>query len=308
MKIRIGTRGSKLALWQANHVASLLAENGVETEIVTISTKGDKILNVSIAKIGSKGVFTEEIETALANGEIDIAVHSAKDMPSTLPPGFVLIAFTKRELPNDVLISHLPELDWKKSQDEIIVGTSSTRRKALLKHFYPHVKTVEIRGNLQTRIKKMQHGDCHALLLAYAGVNRMGYNHMIGHKFSLEQFVPAVGQGSIAIEIHQQLSEDKVDLVRKAVNDQTTEILLKAERSYLERLQGGCSIPAFALAELDADRLQLTAGIISLDGQKMIKLQQSDKLENALTLGARLGDTILSRGGAAILKEIKEKP
>lgn len=307
MKIRIGTRGSKLAMWQANFVAELLKSSGAETEIVAIKTTGDKVLDVSIAKIGSKGVFTEEIETALAAGDIDIAVHSAKDMPSELPPGFELIAFTKREPANDVLVSHLQNLDWNSSHQHIVIGTSSTRRKALLKHFYPHVKTTEIRGNLQTRIQKMKDGNCHALLLAYAGVHRMGYDDMIIHKFPLEEFVPAAGQGSIAVEVHRQLPVEKVNFVRKAINDDLTEKFLIAERGYLKKLQGGCSIPAFALAGYDEGQIQLTAGIISLDGNKLIKSIQRDKPENALTLGHELGETVLLKGGASILEEIKQK-
>ena len=307
MKIRIGTRGSKLAMWQAHHVADLLKKNGAETEIVAIKTTGDKVLDVSIAKIGSKGVFTEEIETALAAGEIDIAVHSAKDMPSDLPLDFELIAFTEREPANDVLVTHLQNLDWGQPYQDIMIGTSSTRRKALLKHFYPHLKTVEIRGNLQTRIQKMKDGACHALLLAYAGVHRMGYDNMITHKFPLEQFVPAAGQGSIAVEIHQRLDGDKAGFVRKAVNHDLTKTLLTAERSYLRKLQGGCSIPAFALAGYHGGQIQLTAGIISLDGQKLISSQHLDKPENAMALGSRVGETVLSKGGAAILDEIKEK-
>lgn len=306
MKIRIGTRGSRLAMWQANYVADLLKKNGAETEIVAIKTTGDKVLNVSIAKIGSKGVFTEEIEAALATGDIDIAVHSAKDMPSELPEGFELIAFSEREPAHDVLVSHLQNVDWSRPDEHVVVGTSSTRRKALLKHFYPHVKTAEIRGNLQTRIQKMKDGACHALLLAYAGVHRMGYHDMVIHKFPLEQFVPAVGQGSIAVEVHRQLPDDKTAFVRKAVNHKLTEILLTAERGYLKRLQGGCSIPVFALADYDNGQIQLEAGIISLDGQRLIKTQHRDKPENALTLGLEVAETVLSSGGAAILHEIKE--
>ena len=307
MKIRIGTRGSKLAMWQANYVASLLQQKGAETEIVAIKTTGDKILDVSIAKIGSKGVFTEEIEAALAAGDIDIAVHSAKDMPSALPEGFELTAFTEREPAHDVLVSHAHHPDWEQPGQNLVVGTSSTRRKALLKHFYPQIKTVEIRGNLQTRIQKMKNGACDALLLAYAGVHRMGYNEMVKHRFPLDQFIPAVGQGSIAVEVHRHLHADKVAFVRKAVNHELTEILLTAERGYLKKLQGGCSIPAFALAGYEGAQIHLAAGLISLDGQKLVKKQQQDIPENAHNLGLAVAEAVLSNGGAAILEEIKAK-
>src|SRR5687768_6275797 len=171
--IRIGTRGSKLALWQANHVAELIKPSGFRTEIIPIETKGDKILNVSIAKIGSKGVFTEEIEEKLLEGNIDIAVHSAKDLSSYIPDELELLAFTERETVNDVVIS--TDKKFKLENEGITIGTSSTRRVAFVKHFYPKANTVSIRGNLQTRIAKLQGGDCDALILAYAGVHRMGY-------------------------------------------------------------------------------------------------------------------------------------
>ena len=171
MNIRIGTRGSKLALWQAEYVKDKIVKAGHTAEIKIIQTKGDKILDVAISKIGSKGVFTEEIEAQLAVGNIDIAVHSAKDMQSELPNGFELIAFTEREKVNDVLVSHKAEIDINNKEKPIIIGTSSTRRIATLKHFYPHIKTDDIRGNIQPRIRKMEEGLCDAILLAYAGVH-----------------------------------------------------------------------------------------------------------------------------------------
>ena len=184
-KIKIGTRGSKLALWQAYHVRALLEKAGIEAEIVIIDTKGDQILDVSIAKIGSKGVFTQELEDQLLDGRIDIAVHSAKDMQSNLPEGFEIIAFTEREKENDVILSHKGTIEFADTTKPLLLGTSSTRRVATLRHFYPHVKTVEVRGNLQTRIRKMEEGLCDALLLAYAGVHRMGYDEMIVQELSL---------------------------------------------------------------------------------------------------------------------------
>src|SRR6478609_7957183 len=171
--IRIGTRGSKLALWQAEYVASLIKPSGFSTEIIPIDTRGDKILDVSIAKIGSKGVFTEEIEAKLLDGTIDIAVHSAKDLSSTLADELELIAFTEREIVNDVVVSYNKKFSLK--NDGINIGTSSTRRVAFTKHFFPQATTTSVRGNLQTRLAKLKNGDCDALILAYAGVHRMGY-------------------------------------------------------------------------------------------------------------------------------------
>ncbi|MGB3467092.1 MAG: hydroxymethylbilane synthase, partial [Cyclobacteriaceae bacterium] len=195
-KIRIGTRGSKLALWQAEYIADLLQSGGLDTEIVKIETKGDKILDVSISKIGSKGVFTEEIEQQLADGTIDIAVHSAKDLQSSLDEGFRIVAFTKREKVNDVLIGS-KAIDLSGHSGDVVIGTSSTRRVATFRHFYPQVHTKDVRGNLQTRIRKLEEGNYDALMLAYAGVKRMGYEDMILKTLSTDEFTPAVGQGSV---------------------------------------------------------------------------------------------------------------
>ena len=306
MKIIIGTRGSKLALWQAYFVQEKIQTAGHEAEIKVIETKGDKILDVAISKIGSKGVFTEEIEEQLANGSIDIAVHSAKDLQSSLDDGFEIIAFSEREKMNDVVVSHLENFDFGNKEKEWVIGTSSTRRIATLKHFHPHIKTVDIRGNLQTRIRKMEEGLCDGILLAYAGVHRMEYDEMIKYELPLDEFTPAVGQGSIAIEVHESLEESKKEIVRFAINHNHSETCLKAERAYLRYLDGGCSIPVFGLAKLNGiNNLQLEAGIISLDGQERISLKMSDTPENAEKLGTIMAKTILAKGGDKILKEIK---
>lgn len=306
MLIRIGTRGSKLALWQAYHVEERLNQAGIQTEIVTIETKGDKILNVSIAKIGSKGVFTEEIEEQLVDGRIDIAVHSAKDMQSTLPEGFELIAFMERERCNDVVVSRKGGLSVKNGE-AFLLGTSSTRRVATLKSLYPHIKTVPVRGNLQTRIRKMDEGACDALLLAYAGVHRMGYEDMIAEHLSLEEFTPAVGQGSVAIEVFENLAQDKKEAIRVALNHTDTETCLLAERAFLKTMDGGCSIPVFGLARLNGDQIDMQGGIISLDGKQVIRKSRSAARDEALTLGSELAEEVLNSGGATILESIKNQ-
>ncbi|MEM9328244.1 MAG: hydroxymethylbilane synthase [Bacteroidota bacterium] len=300
MQLKIGTRKSQLALWQARHVAQLLDHHGVETEIVGIETKGDKVLDVSIAKIGSKGVFTEELEDMLATGEVDIAVHSAKDLQSSLPGGFEIAAFTEREQVADVIVS-------KQSVDmaaPLRLGTSSTRRQALFKKYYPHIDTVPIRGNLQTRIAKMENGDCDALALAFAGVHRMGYEGLIKARLDTQQFVPPVGQGALAIEIHHTLTERKRAKLRQALNDPTTEQQLLAERAFLKKLDGGCSIPAFGLAQVNGEQITMTGGVISLDGARMVKHVATGS--EPQSLGIVVADYILSHGGDQILKEIKE--
>ena len=197
--IRIGTRGSQLALWQAYYVQEILERGGHSTQIVRIDTKGDQILDRALAKIGSKGVFTQELEDQLRDGRIDVAVHSAKDLQSDLSPDLELIAFTERELVNDVLVSHNTNLSLD-SGAPFVVGTSSTRRSAILRHFYPHIKIVDMRGNLQTRLRKLEDNHCDALLLAYAGVHRMKYDALIAQVLPIDTFTPAVGQGTVAIE------------------------------------------------------------------------------------------------------------
>jgi hydroxymethylbilane synthase len=303
--IKIGTRGSKLALWQAYHVEDLLNKAGLKSEIVIIDTKGDQLLNVSIAKIGSKGVFTQELEDQLEDRRIDIAVHSAKDMQSTLPDGFEIIAFTKREKVNDVMLSPDRSLSLHQDKRSILIGTSSTRRVATLKHFYPHAKTVEIRGNLQTRIRKMEEGHCDAILLAFAGVHRMGYDEMIVEELRLDEFTPAVGQGSIAIEIASKLDEALKSSIEIACNHPDTSILLRAERKYLSILDGGCSIPVFALGTLQQGKLKLSGGIVSLDGRERISIQVEGDPLTPEDLGRQLADEVFAAGGKEILDQIK---
>lgn len=304
-RIRIGTRGSKLALYQANHVAGLLKLKGLDSEIVPIETKGDRILDVSISKIGSKGVFTEEIEQQLDAGAIDIAVHSAKDMQSVLPDGFELIAFTEREKVNDIILSHSEYIDYENPQVPLILGTSASRRVATLKHFYPHIQTVEVRGNLQTRIAKMETGICHALLLAYAGAHRMEYDHLIRHELPLDKFTPAVGQGTITVESHISLDPEIRQLVIEAAHHVDTGYRLEAERSYLRVLEGGCSIPVFALATVEGSLLDIRGGIVSLDGNDRITHRVSGNVTEAVELGQQLAHKVLKSGGESILKDIK---
>jgi hydroxymethylbilane synthase len=306
-QIKIGTRGSKLALWQAYYVEKLLQDAGMETKIVTIDTKGDQILDVSISKIGSKGVFTQELEDQLNDGRIDIAVHSAKDMQSCLPEGFEIIAFTIREKENDVLVSHDKSLSLKDSSRSIVLGTSSTRRVATLKHFYPHVKTVDVRGNLQTRIRKMEERGFDGLLLAYAGAHRMGYDELIVGELDLNEFTPAVGQGSIAIEVATGLEMKLKIKITAACNDYSTGQKLSAERAYLRVLEGGCSIPIFALASLDGDSLHLKGGILTLDGKERISLQVSGSISEPELVGEELAAKVLAAGGDRILVDIKKQ-
>ncbi|MEQ9424374.1 MAG: hydroxymethylbilane synthase [Cyclobacteriaceae bacterium] len=302
--ITIGTRGSKLAMWQAESIADQLEQAGMQTKIIPMETRGDKVLDVSISKIGSKGVFTEELEDKLRAGEIDIAVHSAKDLQSNLADDLEIIAFGKREKANDVLVSNVSGLTL--NSEKIKVGTSSTRRVATLRHHHPHVEVTDMRGNLQTRVAKMERGDCDALILAFAGVHRMGMSHLIQSELALHEFVPAVGQGSIAIEAAKNLVALKRDAIRDAINDTETEICLTAERSFLKKLEGGCSIPVYAHAILEASQITMKCGIISLDGQDKIEKTGAANSEKAIQLGEQLAYDILNQGGDKILYEIRE--
>jgi hydroxymethylbilane synthase len=286
-------------------VQDLLKAIDIDSEIVAVETKGDKILDVSISKIGSKGVFTEEIEAMLASGEVDIAVHSAKDMQSTLPEGFELIAFGEREKVNDVLVSHNTDLNIER--DTLTIGTSSTRRIAFLNKFYPHLKTTAVRGNLQTRIRKMEEGVCDALLLAYAGAHRMSYDTMIVHEFDAASFIPAVGQGSIAIEIHESCDKKLAEKVGQAVNHEVSEITLRAERAYLKAMNGGCSIPVFGLAKIEGDKVILNGGIISLDGQNTVAHRTTSSIKSPEIAGKALGKYVLENGGREILEAIRKE-
>jgi hydroxymethylbilane synthase len=306
MHIKIGTRASRLALWQAEYIQRLLQNGGLTSELVLIETKGDQILDRSLAKIGSKGVFTQELEDQLRSGSIDIAVHSAKDLQSSLPSDLSIIAFTEREQANDVLVSRNKSLSLTSGQ-AFVIGTSSTRRVALLRHYAPHLKVVDMRGNLQTRLRKLDEGHCDALLLAYAGVHRMEYDDLIAEHLPLSEFTPAVGQGSVAIEAADSLPYDKLEAVRRLTNHEPTETCLKAERAYLRRLEGGCSIPVFALAAWAGEEVSLTGGIISLDGQQMLRETFVGPPAEAEQLGNQLAEHVLAQGGEKILLSIREQ-
>ena len=302
-KIRIGTRGSQLALWQARAAESRLQQAGLETELVIINTKGDKVQDRALSQLGTKGVFTEELETGLLEGSIEIAVHSAKDMPSKLGTGLELVAFMEREQVHDVVLS----LNRNFSFDEpgIVVGTSSVRRRSMLRRKYPNLEMVEARGNLQTRIAKLHDGQFQAMLLAFAGVHRMEYEDYIVQHLSEDEFIPAVGQGSVAIETSIRLDSGLRETIRQALNHAPTETCLIAERAFLRTMEGGCSIPVFGLAKQAESGLTLTGGIVSLDGQTLVKETLTAPVADAEKLGEEMGRKVLSAGGAEILKEIK---
>ena len=306
--IRLATRGSRLALWQAEHVASLLNAAGFATEVVPMQTTGDAVQDRSLAKIGSKGVFTEELEQSLLRGETHLAVHSAKDVQSSIPRELELLAFLEREKVNDVVLSYNEHFSFDKPG--IVLGTSSTRRKAQLRRFYPNASTAEARGNLQTRLRKLEEGQFDALVLAFAGVHRMGYEHLVRHTLPATTFVPATGQGSIAIECAAVLNQDLKSRLKSALDHPNTHVCLLAERAFLHTMEGGCSIPSFALATLTTDGgLRLHGGLISLDGEEYVEeIQTADTASaaDARALGVAVADSVLACGGREILASIRE--
>lgn len=300
--IRIGTRDSKLALWQGHWVGKQLQKVGLAYELVAISSKGDQILDRSLAKIGSKGVFTEELEEMLRNGEIHIAQHSAKDLPSSLPQDLELIAFSEREKAHDVLLSIDPSFRIE-STEKYIIGTSSTRRRAFMSHFYPQHDLVDMRGNLQTRLDKLKNGACHAMLLAFAGVHRMEMEQFIVKHFPIQQLTPAVGQGSVAVQCASHLDNELKSLIREACNHIETEKCLLAERKMLAILDGGCSVPVYGHAWIENEEIYLKGGVLSLNGDQHI--QYEEKNTNALALGQRVAAALIEAGANEMLQKIK---
>ena len=305
--LKLITRKSPLALWQAEWVQQKLQAAGLLVEIIGIETTGDKRLEVTLSKIGDKGVFTQELEARLLTGDVHLAVHSAKDMPSRLPKGLEIVAFTEREEPMDVLVSPDPELRLSNVK---VLGTSSTRRVATLARYFEKIKTVSVRGNLQTRIRKMEEGACEGLILAYAGVHRMGFSEMIRERLPLSVFTPAVGQGSLAIEISSELDPEHKSKIRAALNHPSTELCLLAERAFLRQMDGGCSIPVFGYAHFTEDgNLLIQGGIVSLDGCEEVrkfKLKHCISSAEAIEAGKELAQQILNEGGREILQKIKQ--
>jgi len=306
--IKIGTRGSKLALWQAEHIAKTLKNGGIESEIVTIQTTGDKNLHKNLAKLGVKGVFTDEIEKQLRSGDIHIAVHSAKDIPSEIDADFELIAFYERERPNDVIVSYNKYFTLDDDSQKLVLGTSSSRRSAQIKRKHPKVKTVDVRGNLQTRMRKLDEGICDALVLAYAGVHRMEYSEYIVMELPLDDYTPAVGQGTLAIEASVNLDPTLKNKIRSLINHHETEVCILAERAFLKEMGGGCSMPIYGFATLkDENTLEMRSGIVLPNGKKDATAELTAPHNgNPKEVGQRLAEMLLhENGGAEILEEIK---
>jgi len=297
--LRIGSRGSQLALWQANHIKALLQQQGHEVEIEIIHTTGDKVTDVPLAKVGTKGMFTKEIEEALAEGRVDLAVHSLKDLPTELSPGFSIVAITKREDPHDVFCS--PKFQsLEKLPQGARVGTSSLRRQAQLKAVRPDLETHPLRGNVDTRLRKLEAGEYDAIILAAAGVHRLGKTSAVRQNIPAEIMCPAAGQGALAIEIRagDRTIAKHLDFLDNADARVTT----TCERALLNKLGGGCQVPIGALAEMREGQLHLEAIVARPDGTKV--LRESRGGDDPVKLGEEVGESLLQKGGAEILEEV----
>jgi hydroxymethylbilane synthase len=303
--IKIGTRKSLLALTQSNWIKKQIEEKypDVTVELVKIVTKGDKILDVPLAKVGGKGLFVKEIEDAMLNGEADIAVHSMKDVPSELPEGLHLGIITKRENPFDAFISKKYSSIAELPQGAII-GTSSLRRRSQLARMRPDLTIVDLRGNLDTRLRKLDEGQFDAIILAAAGLNRLGLADRAASYFTKNEMLPAVAQGAVGIELR---TADKDLLAGLCFLDHhETSITVRAERAFLKRLEGGCQVPIGGFAELEGDKLAMDGLIVSLDGTQFIRESMEDSASDPERLGNALAEKLLSMGGQKILAEVYE--
>ena len=303
-KLRIGSRGSQLALWQANHISALLRARGHEVEIEIIHTTGDKITDVPLAMVGTKGglgkgIFTKEIEEALAAGRVDLAVHSLKDLPTELPPGFEIAAITERQDPRDAFCSrHYAKIEDLPQGGR--VGTSSLRRQAQLKAIRPDLDIHPLRGNVDTRLRKLEQGEYAAIILASAGLKRLGKTELIKQIIPAEIMCPAAGQGALGIEIRAGDAATRDRL--KFLDDPATRAATTCERALLNSLGGGCQVPIGAFAEMHNGKLHLESIVADPDGSKL--LRDSRDGDDPEQLGNAAGAALLARGGDAILEAV----
>ncbi|MBI5875232.1 MAG: hydroxymethylbilane synthase [Deltaproteobacteria bacterium] len=326
-KLKLGTRASQLALWQAEWVKSEIEKRypGTEVELVKIKTTGDKILDVPLAKVGGKGLFVKEIEEALLDKRIDIAVHSMKDVPTDFPKGLHLVAITEREDPRDAFISQIQNSKFKVQSFKDLphgasIGTSSLRRSSQLLNLRTDLKIVQLRGNLNTRLKKLDEGQYDAIILAAAGVKRLGWVDRITEYLSPEVSLPAIGQGALGIET--RVDDKEINKLVAFFDHPATSTAVRAERALLKRLEGGCQVPIAAYGTVVADssvslnaptghptegwvgQLHLVGLVASTDGKKIIKDSVSGQIDKAEDLGIELAEKLLKMGAWDILKEV----
>ena len=302
--LRIGTRASQLALWQANWVKSELEKRhpGLQVSLTKIKTQGDKILDVPLALVGGKGLFVKEIEEAMLRGEVDVAVHSMKDVPTVFPEGLALRCITEREDPRDILILKPGFKTFHELPQGARIGTSSLRRKAQLLHLRPDFQMIDIRGNVETRIRKLTDEDLDAVVLAAAGMNRLGFAGNISEYLPVEISLPAIGQGALGLET--RVADGEINALVDFFNHPDTAWAVTAERALLRRLEGGCQVPIAAYGTVSGGRVNLTGLVSSVDGRELLRLSAEAPVEQAEQLGISLADDLLIRGAGKILNEV----
>ena len=305
-ELRIGTRGSQLALFQANWVKDQLihAHPDLKVSLIKIKTTGDKIQDAPLAKIGGKGLFVKEIEEALLQKRIDLAVHSIKDVPTQFPEGLHLYVITKREDPRDVFISREGKTLRELPQGAKI-GTSSLRRQAQLLHYRSDFELVPLRGNLDTRLKKLKTMNLDGIVLALAGVKRLGLEEKVTEIISTDISLPAIGQGALGIETRQDNREIEEQI--RFLNDKDSWIAVSAERSFLKKLEGGCQVPIAAFARRAGATLQIDGLVGTIDGKRILRERVEGRAEEAESLGTKLADILLSKGAKEILDEVYQR-
>lgn len=306
-RLRVGTRGSALALWQTERVRERLAAAGQETERIEIRTTGDTVQGVPLSRIGTTALFTRQLDEAMLAGQIDLAVHSLKDLPTRLPDGIVLAAISAREDPRDALVGR-GDLDWSGVPRGAVVATSSLRRRAQLLRARPDLRIADIRGNVDTRLARLDATpEWAAIVLAAAGLVRLGYAHRIGERLPLGWMLPAPGQGALAVTARADDGEAQ-QLARAAVHDAAVELAVSAERGFLRRLEGGCQVPVAAFAELGDGVLRLAGRVASLDGREVAEGTAERALadpRDATELGVELAERLLAKGAAEILLRVR---
>ena len=303
-KVSIGSRGSPLALWQANWVKDLLLKQhpDLAVDIKIIKTSGDKIQDMPLAKSGGKGLFVKEIEEGLLKRDVDFAVHSLKDMPINFPINLCIACVAKRENPFDALISR-NDIKLEDLPKGAKIGTGSLRRISQLLNYRPDLKLIPLRGNLETRLKKLDTEGLDAIILATAGLIRLGWDNRITEIIPSDILLPAMGQGAVGIEARKNDVENQILLAD--IDDEDTHYALDAERALVSQLEGGCNVPIGAFATLDADKITLTGLVASLDGKTLYKKEMTDIKTNAIVMGRKMGDELIGMGADRIMQEIQ---
>jgi hydroxymethylbilane synthase len=302
--LRIGTRASRLALWQANWVRERLEERhtGLEVRLVEIRTQGDRILDVPLAKVGGKGLFVKEIEEALLGGEIELAVHSMKDVPTLLPPGLELHCTTERADARDVVVLRKSGQSFLDLPRKATVGTSSLRRRAQILHHRPDLQIVDLRGNVETRLRKLEGEGLDAIVLAAAGLHRLGFGERISEYLPVDLCLPAIGQGALGLECRgdDRVTHELIDFLHHPA----TGYAVAAERAFLHRLEGGCQVPVAAYGRIEGERLELAGLVARPDGSELVRDRITCPVAEAKQAGTALAETLLRRGADGILAEV----